>query len=54
MEGRGTPSQGLDLAADYIAKQFQSAGLEPAAGDSYFQQAKFDRAADDMDGFSRL
>jgi len=51
LEGRGTPSHGLDLAADYIAKQFQGAGLEPAAGDSYFQAAKFDRATVDMEGF---
>jgi len=51
LEGRGTPSHGLDLAADYIAKQFQDAGLEPAAGDSYFQAAKFDRATVNMEGF---
>ena len=44
LEGRGTPSHGLDLAADYIAAQFQRAGLEPAAGGSYFQSATFDQA----------
>jgi hypothetical protein len=54
LEGRGTPSHGLDLAADYIAKQFQDAGLDPAAEDSYFQAAKFDRAAVDMEGFQLL
>lgn len=27
LEGRGTPSRGLDLAAEYIAAQFQLAGL---------------------------
>lgn len=54
LEGRGTPSHGLDLAAEYIAKQFQDAGLEPAAGDSYFQAARFDRAAVDMEGFRLL
>jgi hypothetical protein len=54
LEGRGTPSHGLDLAADYIAKQFQDAGLEPAAGDSYFQTAKFDRATVNMDGFQLI
>ncbi len=37
LEGRATPSRGLDLAAEYIAAQFRRAGLEPAAGDSYFQ-----------------
>jgi hypothetical protein len=51
LEGRGTPSHGLDLAADYIAAQFQHAGLDPGAGDSYFQAAKFDQATVDMDGF---
>jgi hypothetical protein len=54
LEGRGTPSHGLDLAADYIVKQFQDAGLEPAAGDNYFQVAKFDRAAVNMEGFQLL
>src|SRR5262245_7247664 len=45
LEGRNTPSPGLDLAAEYIAAQFRRAGLEPAgdAGEkgerSYFQVA---------------
>ena len=39
LEGRDSPSRGLDLAADYIADQFRRAGLEPGAGDSYFQNA---------------
>ncbi len=39
LEGRDSPSHGLDLAADYIAAQFRRAGLEPAVGDSYFQNA---------------
>ena len=42
LEGRSTPSRGLDLAADYIAEQFKKAGLEPAAGSSYFQTAKLE------------
>src|SRR5580704_8094662 len=54
LEGRGTPSHGLDLAADYIAAQFQRAGLEPAAGDSYFQAAKFDQVTTVMEGFRLL
>lgn len=37
LEGRGTPSRGLDLAAEYIAAQFRKAGLEPAGDDGYFQ-----------------
>jgi Zn-dependent M28 family amino/carboxypeptidase len=39
LAGRDSPSHGLDLAADYIAAQFKSAGLEPGAGDSYFQNS---------------
>ena len=54
LEGRATPSHGLDLAADYIAAQFQRAGLEPAAGDSYFQPAKFDQATVNMEGFQMV
>jgi hypothetical protein len=37
LEGRATPSRGLDVAAEYIAAQFRRAGLEPAGGDDYFQ-----------------
>ncbi len=37
LEGRGTPSRGLDLAAEYIAAQFRRAGLEPVGDDGYFQ-----------------
>ncbi len=40
LEGRGTPSRGLDLAAEYIAAQFRRAGLEPAGDDGYFQTAE--------------
>lgn len=39
LEGRGTPSRGLDLAAEYIAAQFRALGLEPAGDDGYFQTA---------------
>jgi Peptidase family M28 len=39
LEGRGTPSRGLDLAAEYIAAQFRRAGLEPAGDNGYFQTA---------------
>jgi hypothetical protein len=39
LEGRDTPSRGLDIAAEYIAAQFRIAGLEPAVGGDYFQSA---------------
>ena len=34
LEGRDTPSRGLDLAAEYIAAQFRAVGLEPAGDDA--------------------
>ncbi|HET7756975.1 MAG TPA: M28 family peptidase [Steroidobacteraceae bacterium] len=38
LEGRGTGQRGGDLAADYLAKQFASLGLEPAGDNgTYFQ-----------------
>src|SRR5258708_1351182 len=52
LEGRGTPSRGLDLAAEYIAAQFRGAGLEPAGDDGYFQTAHWREARFDDEGFS--
>jgi len=43
LEGRGTPSRGLDIAAEYIAAQFRRAGLEPLGDDGYFQTADWTR-----------
>jgi len=40
LEGRDTPSRGLDIAAEYIAAEFQIAGLEPGVADGYFQKAQ--------------
>jgi hypothetical protein len=39
LEGRDTPSRGLDIAAEYIAAQFRTAGLEPGVAGDYFQNA---------------
>jgi len=41
LEGRNTPSRGLDLAAEYIAAQFRRAGLEGPVDGGYFQNADF-------------
>lgn len=41
LEGRDTPSRGLDVAAEYIASTFRRAGLKPASGASYFQDGFF-------------
>lgn len=37
LEGRGTPSPGLDIAAEFIASRFRAAGLEPIGDEGYFQ-----------------
>lgn len=51
-EGRGTPSRGLELAADYIGEKFRSHGLQPAGGDgSYFQTARFEQITPSLDDF---
>jgi Zn-dependent M28 family amino/carboxypeptidase len=51
LEGRDTPSRGLDIAAVYIAAQFRAAGLEPVGDDGYFQTAKMLRVLPAPDGF---
>jgi len=51
LEGRNTPSRGLDIAAEYIAAQFRRAGLEPAGDDGYFQTANWLLADRNMDSF---
>src|ERR1051326_192261 len=51
LEGRKTPSRGLDIAAEYIAAQFRRAGLEPAGDDGYFQTANWSLASRDMSDF---
>ncbi len=39
LQGRYTPSPGLDVAAEFIASQFRAAGLEPGDDRDYFQTA---------------
>src|SRR5580704_1904351 len=50
LEGRDTPSRGLDVAAEYIAAQFRRAGLKPVGDDGYFQTAHFIDAQQSLDG----
>lgn len=50
LQGRGTPSPGLDIAAEYVAAQFRRGGLEPAGDDGYFQTAPFVQVAPSLDG----
>ncbi|HEU4390619.1 MAG TPA: M28 family peptidase [Blastocatellia bacterium] len=51
LEGRETPSRGLDLAAEYIAAQFRRAGIEAAGDDGYFQTANWLVTDRDLSGF---
>src|SRR5215472_448940 len=42
LEGRGTATRGQEIAAKYVAAQFEAFGLEPAgAKGSYFQAVPF-------------
>jgi hypothetical protein len=42
LEGRDTPSKGLEIAAEYVASQFRANGLEmPEGSQSYFQVANW-------------
>jgi hypothetical protein len=51
LEGRDTPSRGLDVAAEYIAAQFRSEGLEAGGDDGYFQTARMAVSETNWDGF---
>src|SRR5262249_43392345 len=48
LEGRFTPSRGLDVAALYIAAQFRREELDPAGDDGYFQTAAWLLSSPDM------
>ena len=50
LEGRDTPSRGLDLAAEYIAAQFRRAGLKAVGDDGYFQTAHYVTSQQSLDG----
>ncbi len=51
LEGRDTPSRGLDIAAEYIAAQYRRAGLEPIGDDGYFQTAEWKVSEPDASSF---
>ena len=52
LEGRDTPSRGLDIASEFIAAEFRKAKLEPGGDDGYFQTAHLVQQQPDLDGFS--
>ena len=41
LKGRNVGSPGFDLAADYVAAQFEKAGLQAAGSDGFFQPVLF-------------
>jgi hypothetical protein len=50
LEGRDTPSRGLDIAAMYIAQHLRSWGIKPAGdGGTYFQKFPLRRARIDVE-----
>ena len=51
LEGRDTPSPGLEIAAEYIAAHFRGLGLEPLPGGSYFQLAPYTVTRQPVQGF---
>src|SRR5215831_2895619 len=51
LQGRATPSPGLDVAGEFIASKFRAAGLDPAGDDGYFQMAHVQQVEADMAGF---
>lgn len=54
LEGRDTPSRGLEIAAEYLASQFRAMGLKPAAGADYFQVADYLLVQPSATGFSLM
>lgn len=51
LEGRDTPSRGLEIAAEYVAAQFRRAGLEAVGDEGYFQTASWLTRGRTLEGF---
>jgi hypothetical protein len=45
LEGREAGTRGYDIAARYVAAQFEALGLQPAAGGRWFQDIRFVRSS---------
>lgn len=51
LEGRNTPSRGLDIAASYLVSEYRRLGLEPAGeAGSYYQRYPYPLVALDAEG----
>ncbi len=50
LEGRNTGSEGHRIAANYVAAQFERAGLQPAGTQGYIQPVKFETRQIDESG----
>ncbi len=48
-QGREAGTPGYDAAADYVAKEFEAAGLSPGAGGAWFQTVPLRAAVRDLD-----
>jgi len=53
LEGRALGTPGVDITADYIARQFKDLGLQAAGEDSYYFQTR-SRAYESLDAIPRL
>ena len=54
LEGRDAGTRGYDLAAAYVAAQFQAIGLQPGNGGSWYQQVPLARASLPGDAPARI
>jgi hypothetical protein len=50
LEGRNTPSRGLNIAAEYIAAQYRRAALARGGDDGYFQTSEWTVLDQNLEG----
>jgi hypothetical protein len=52
LQGRDTPSPGLEIAGEYVASEFRRSGLEAAGDDGFFQTAQLVSSTPNLEGFN--